>query len=238
MKKDLQTPPPGSIVYMAGAELRWPLFSGIEVVVENAWDWVVFCDIFVNREYPLYIRRKEGHKAHIIDLGANVGYFSLFVADLMEREKQEYMIYAFEANPETYKILLKRTESQRLFNIQNFHGAIGKKKGSTRIGLSANHSTSMLTEDETISAKVKYLDVDNYVPPTGRIDIIKCDIEGAEYDFVNNYPDLLRRTDVVFMEIHKDNGTPEDLKNVMLEYGFKYHLLVDKETAETGMFYR
>src|SRR5580704_18272210 len=58
------------------------LDSGIQVVMQGRSDWDVFAEIFVNREYDTAILEAlsaspADSPIWILDLGANVGYFSL-----------------------------------------------------------------------------------------------------------------------------------------------------------------
>src|ERR1700683_4924652 len=63
-------------------QLEYTLQSGIVLKVASKGEWWTYNDIFVNHEYDFSIQ--EALKSHspvhpftILDLGANVGYFSL-----------------------------------------------------------------------------------------------------------------------------------------------------------------
>jgi hypothetical protein len=45
------------------------------------------------------------------------------------------------------------------------------------------------------------VDLEQFVPP-GAVNLIKCDIEGAEEEFLANYPQLLERTRYLAIEFH------------------------------------
>ena len=68
--------------------------------------------------------------------------------------------------------------------------------------------------------------MDEHPPP---YDLIKCDIEGAEWDFMQNYGAVIRKTNFLLLEWHSwhsgGNGFPQ-LKNKLKELGFK----ITKET--------
>lgn len=214
--------------------LTWVLDTNIELRIENVWDWVVFCDIWVEKEYPLIVSPKPGRQPVIVDLGANVGYFSLLVAHECKRAGKTPKIISFEGDPETFVVLESRT-LQCADVITPYHGLIGKREGIGYIAHSDNHATSLL--DHEFGAPVSYLDIEDYIPYTA-IDMIKCDIEGAEFDFVTNYKELLQRTDVVYMEIHNTKGDSAELHKHMVSYGFKHKLLSDKGDTTTEVFYR
>jgi hypothetical protein len=52
-----------------------------------------------------------------------------------------------------------------------------------------------------------------------RIDFLKCDIEGGEYQFLSDHC-LLDSTDMLAMEIHAFAGSPEEFMQFLKEIGF------------------
>jgi hypothetical protein len=66
---------------------------------------------------------------------------------------------------------------------------------------------------------VDYVDLDQVLGP-GRIDLLKCDIEGAELTFLQNYPQLLQRTDVSVFEFHDDRCDAKECIALLRAAGF------------------
>lgn len=210
--------------------------TDIQIWIESQWDFLVFWDVFVNREYPLSIVPKPDQVARVLDLGANVGYFSLLAKYELWKVGQPCHIYAVEGDPETYQTLVKRTKD---YDISCFLGLAGKRAGSDYIALSGNHGTSCVVKEDSDYPKIEvpYLNLNTIIP--GSIDLLKCDIEGSEYDLVENYPDLLRRTSTVYMEIHRQVGPYEKLYKTMHDYGFITHqVLHDRKDTTTDIFSR
>lgn len=225
---------------MTKYDLKWPLLSGIEVVVETEWDWPVFCDIFVNHDYPLLSVPPGIEPVTILDLGANVGYFSLYSADICRRSQRPFVCHAIEALSKTYNILRRRTRN--VPEIKTYHGAAGRKSGEVTISQSANHATSSLMTENHNKGKdypaepVRYLDLNMIVP--GKLDILKMDIEGSEFDLMKNYRGLIKKAELVFCELHKQDGDIEKFRNEMLEMGFNFMPVVDRLTASVEFYYR
>ena len=210
--------------------------TDIQIWIENQWDFLVFWDIFVNREYPLEIVPQPGYVAKVLDLGANVGYFSLFAKYELWKLGQPCRIYAVEGDPDTYETLVQRT---RNYDITTHYGLAGKREGRGLIALSQNHGTSQVVtpDSEYPYVEVPYLNLNTIIP--GHIDLLKCDIEGSEFDLVVNYPDLLRRTSTVYMEIHNTKGSTKELLETMSSYGFRKHqILHDRKGTTTDLFTR
>lgn len=216
----------------------WHLLSGIKVVIENKWDWLVFCDIFVNKEYPLFIGQPIPRPVKVLDLGANVGYFSLYAADECRKRKQPFEIIAIEGMPDTFSNLVKRVKE--VSEIKCGLGLVGKKEGSDFISLSANHGTSSIVSNTSKLPKmsVEYVNLDKLIPESWSvIDVIKCDIECSELEFVQNYSNILKKTGLVYMEIHHKKVNAAKLRKLMVEYGFKYNtLLIDRKTNTIEVF--
>src|SRR5688572_8632174 len=60
--------------------------SGMKLRIANPSDWFVFNEIFIKGEYDTAISvalEHAGERMNVLDLGANVGFFSLRVLDLL-----------------------------------------------------------------------------------------------------------------------------------------------------------
>lgn len=118
-----------------------------------------------------------------IDIGANIGYFSLLAA----RSAPEGKIVAFEPVSYLFEALEKNVALNNIVNIQPAKIAISEKNESRLIYLSAEDNTGMSSfcKPENYSGKsetVKVLSLDSWFAGSGlsKIDIIKIDVEGNE----------------------------------------------------------
>lgn len=230
-----------SITWGSNLPNNWLTDTRIFLEIENAYDWMVFCDIWVNREYDVKINTVDNsRKVIVLDLGANVGYFSLFMAHQLRRMGQtNYRIDAIEACEPTYEILRKRTAQDN--NIFPFNYAVGNKKGFTKIAHSGNHATSMLVHlgdpNWPNQLIIDYLNLDRLGHES--IDLIKCDIEGSEFDLVENFPDVFKKTQMVMMEIHHTVGDANKLRETLKSYGFNGNrVLRDGAETTTEVFFK
>jgi hypothetical protein len=72
-----------------------------------------------------------------------------------------------------------------------------------------------------------------------RLNLIKCDIEGAEEIFIPNYPELLRKTDAIVVEFHHTGIDYEQCLRSLKEAGLaRRNVLVDKKIVTTELFTR
>src|SRR5438105_2237068 len=66
------------------AGLRTSLSSGVTIRLDTYADWIIYNEIFVDGEYRKAIdlafsKLQLGRKPVFVDLGANVGFFTLFL---------------------------------------------------------------------------------------------------------------------------------------------------------------
>lgn len=184
-------------------------------------------EVFVDRRYsgcfPFY------EEAVVVDVGAHYGYFSLFASRNLDPKST---IISLEPSPSNYKILSKNILDCKVKNVQLLDKAIGAETGeqTLHLGRSVNHSLikdySLLSE-ESNSVQVDVLDLEGLMSSynLGKIDFLKMDCEGAEYDILLKASEpILKKIKVISMEFHdlKTKGlTGNDLVGKLRKSGFE-----------------
>jgi len=116
-----------------------------------------------------------------LDVGANIGYYTLLAASLSKSGK----IYSVEANPKVYQRLLNNIQINGFTNVFAFNVAAGntnlvtpmdEKGGLFAHGTIVSEKDASLLADGTVKVEMRRLD-DILGPP---VSLIKMDIEGAE----------------------------------------------------------
>ena len=164
-------------------------------------DMGLFCEIFEDNSYCVLEEEIKGK--NVLDLGANIGYFSLFV-DFFEPKK----IIAVEPLLEAYIWLyhntlhinnieiIKRIVTDKDGDIQRIYNP--KLPGHNNTTNSSIFYPSLGEIVETISLKTllsKFTD-DNDV-------VLKMDIEGSEYDvLMSTARDTMKIISTLYVEIH------------------------------------
>ena len=192
-------------------DLRWKLASGVLIRIRNLSDWAVYNEVFVAGDYDSAILMaievaKVTGEFRVVDIGANVGFFTLRCADLIRRRELQTLrlrITAIEGNPHTYNILRSQVASQtNILEIEVVNGLVGQRVGSGAISdLEHSGLNHLVANESDRRCLVSYVDVEEIVGP-GDIGLLKCDIEGSELAFLENYPELLKRTGIVVLELH------------------------------------
>lgn len=190
--------------------LSHTLTTGIKIEISSMADWAIYNDIFVSGEYDLAIRtafEASRGTCRILDLGANVGLFAKRALHI-RREAFPHApleIACVEGLPRTYGELqrqfpqLLQCESARLL-----HGLAGQRKGSAVLQPNPFHAMTGLAKPNRTRGgiEVNFLDLSQVTQGWSTIDLLKCDIEGAESLVIDNYPDLLQRTELAIFEFH------------------------------------
>src|SRR5271169_5692526 len=93
--------------------LTYRLDSKVLIWVESRTDWIVYNDVFLNREYddaiaPLLNRVDPG--ACVMDLGCNTGFFTLRCLDLLgpDRFKRDFRWVCVDASADSLKLYQER----------------------------------------------------------------------------------------------------------------------------------
>lgn len=139
----------------------------------------------------------------IVDIGAQIGVFSVFAASQAEKGA----VYAFEPNKENYRVLLKNRRLNGLQNLFVSKSAVTGKRGLHEFFLSKNisggHSFFPTESSKTSSYKVSAITLEEIVNRTGAIDYLKIDTEGSEYEILlRTPPQVLSKIKKVVVEYH------------------------------------
>jgi len=181
--------------------LQFTLQSGLHIDISNECDWYIYNEIFVEGMYdePIKTAMASGRTIHVLDVGANVGLFTLRFIDLARRSGDvPYHATLVEGSPRVTKELRSRLKD--VPGIEILHGLVGKRSGTSLITEHDFHGKNSIFGGQGVS--VDFLDLDLVESLGTEIDLLKCDIEGAELLFIENYPDLLKRVKLAVFELH------------------------------------
>lgn len=192
-------------------DLAAELPSGVRVSVRDRSDWVVYTDVFVGGEYDGPIAaalegRPEDRPLRVLDLGANVGFFTLRLFDrARERGVPDGAVRAtlVEGSPRTVRALRERVLDSGVpaASVSVVHGLVGRRSGTGHLTQNRSSGMSNVLSGRALAAPVPFVDLDR-VAGDGPIDLVKCDVEGAEEMFAEAYGGLLGRTERAVFEFH------------------------------------
>jgi FkbM family methyltransferase len=217
-------------------QLEYTLQSGVTLKVASKGEWWTYNDISVNREYDLPIQtvlqsRSSEHPFTVLDLVANVGFFTLRVVDLMQQSSLETLasdMTLVEGSPATYRELQDRLSLQNLswLSLRVVHGLVGQREGSGFIHESALHvKNTIMNTRQRDGVRVDLVDLVQIMEEKPTIDLLKCDVEGSELLFIQNYADLLRRVKNAVFEFHHEQCDPTACVDLLEQLGFHQRVL-------------
>lgn len=121
----------------------------------------------------------------ILDVGANLGYFSLFFSKTSPRGK----VFAFEPIPASKKLLDIHLAKNNITNVSTYETGISNEIGAIEFTFSENLAANTYKSESPIYANSKKINVevttiDAFVTQQNlkKLDFIKIDVEGAELD--------------------------------------------------------
>lgn len=220
---------------------------GVKIHVRHACDFTIFRDIFDEQEYKLAldatVQEFNGHPTFIVDLGMNVGYFAQYAAARLLSEEQPFVIHGFEAESENVAECRRRlAESFQQITkgsngeIQITEGLIGEREGFGCLRLSTSHPAHRLVKAG--GRPMPFCDIEKTLPRV-RVDLLKCDIDGAEEAFVSNYAELIKRTKRVVIEMHSSYCDIKRTRGMLIASGLIGHeILAARENNTVEMFWR
>jgi FkbM family methyltransferase len=170
-----------------------------------------FVNVIIDDDYGL--REMTIKPATIIDVGANVGLFSVW-AGLMFPDA---VVHAYEPNARLYPFL---NHNCAQVGATVFHEGVGSHTGFASV---VDHPESRLASTKPFSGgeSVKITSVSDALNRVnGAVDLLKLDCEGAEWDIFQE-EHLFERILEVRMEYHLVGGKSlSDLKEVFSSRGF------------------
>lgn len=156
-------------------------------------------------EMNLFITKlKEGDV--VLDIGANMGVYSLLSS---QRVGPNGKILAFEPDKDNFQCLAKSIEKNKFKNIIVYPFAVSNKEETIYFQKNAfNSGNHQIRKEKTADnqASIKAVCLDDFLKEEPKIDVIKIDIQGAEFfafeglkDIINRFPNI-----VIFAEYWAD----------------------------------
>jgi FkbM family methyltransferase len=169
-----------------------------------------FINVLLDDEYGLRLLKTPPKT--ILDIGANIGLFSLWAASCFP----EATIHAYEPNP---RIVAFTQQNLQPVNAHLFAEAVGAQAGFADLEDQGESRLGLLTTgaDQGIPVIAFQQAIDRL---GGSVDLLKLDCEGAEWEIFDN-PHPFQQIRTIRMEYHlTDDRTLADLKAAAFAIGF------------------
>jgi len=176
----------------------------------------------------IYRFKPDRSAPNIIDCGANIGLAVLY----WKQQFPDAEIIAFEPDPVAYKVLSQNVQSHGLKRVDTIAKGVWKSQGE--VVFCSEGSTAGRLEDVSEIApsdrpsqavNVQVVRLRDFL--TDKVDLLKIDIEGAEYEVLADCSDLLTNVQNLFVEYHSFPGEDQKLSeilHILSSSNFRYHI--------------
>lgn len=168
----------------------------------------------------------------IYDVGANVGFYTLLASILTGSNGK---VFSFEPLPENISFLKNHLELNKLSNVNVIVKAASNKVSTVKFNLGENRSSGHISEKGEI--KVETISIDEFIKQGNPSpNLIKFDIEGAEYEALIGAKELLKnKKPVIFLASHSKELRAKCLK-LLTEFGYSVSTIDNKPLDESDDF--
>jgi len=182
-----------------------------------------FSEIFIQKEYKNHI--PDEPISRVLDIGAHYGYFSLW----LQSQHPEIEIHSLMIEPS----LRCQKSLKKLINHPKLNGRftylqklIDAPEKGTSFFYDRPHmaSSRFILDEEEQPIRVSTLQekdvMESFHPP---YDLVKIDIEGSEWHFLNNFGETLYHTKFLVLEWHswhEGGGGVEQIRKRLSSLGF------------------
>jgi FkbM family methyltransferase len=167
----------------------------------------------------------------VLDIGANIGYYTLIFADKVGANGK---VYAFEPDPANFSVLKKNIEINHYKNVVLIKKAVTDKIGKIKLFICKDNKGDHRiyeSDDSRRSISIDGISLDEYFSGyDGKVDFIKMDIQGSEWSALKGMPKLLEKNrDVTIVTefwpygLIKSGAEPEKYLRALNRSGFQLY---------------
>lgn len=197
---------------------------GKEFQIIDANSFLAMYDEIITRKY--YEFKADTDAPYIIDCGANIGLSVAFFKELYPKSK----ILAFEPANNVFELLKKNIETFNYSDVIIEEKAVWTEDGTLEFFIEGSWGSRIKRSTDTRNlTKVQSKRLKDYI--NQKIDFLKIDIEGAEYEVILDCKENLSLVENMFVEYHSFAGEEQKLPELLIllkESGFRYYI---KEAA-------
>lgn len=153
-------------------------------------------------EYPERYLRDITSESIIFDIGANIGSFPIYINEINNAKPK---IYSFEPYNANYDLLKKNIDKNHFDNVIAVNIALAGEDGYVSLVMPAGYDSVRTTNANIGSGLVKSMRMSTYCHEHNikSIDLVKMDIEGAEFELLMKDNDFIsRNVNSLILEYH------------------------------------
>jgi len=212
------------------AKILGGTFHGLEKVNYYTVDEVFMSDF--------YKFNSENKKPVIIDCGANIGLSVLY----FKHTHPEAVIYAFEPDTKNYNYLAENVKSYGWEkSVFIYKQLVSDTAGFEYFEELGNAGSKIVSENAQNSntTKIEKIRLKDFLTELNcKIDFLKLDIEGSEFDVIPDLKELYPIIQKMYIEFHSDvNNFPEMYDYIQKHLGNDYDFQISTNFTEDQNIY-
>jgi FkbM family methyltransferase len=185
------------------------------------WHLHSLYEIFIEETYKF---KTSNPRPLIIDCGSNVGLSIIY----FKRSHPAARVIGFEPDPEIFMMMQRNLKQFEFSGVELVNKAVWIDEGELSFNSSGALGGAIEFKQSTTKSKtvVETVRLKNYLKDQ-RIDFLKIDVEGAEFEIVNDCLDELSNVDRIFIEYHRANGAQNlagEFINKLEKAGFRVYI--------------
>ena len=214
-------------------------FMGKDIYYDSRYGLVGYQSMMTRHQYLIQLANPSKVKT-VIDVGANVGFFSMLIRDIFPSSK----IYSIEPVPLTYSCLKRNLVGDRKTHTYNL--GVSDRPRIAKMNFNSQLSAiSQISSAGDIDVKLTTLDKfirDNQID---MIDILKIDTEGHELNVLKGAKKALSKTRYLHIEVtvndidslaqHSPRHTFSEIFSCLYAPTYNFQLLSYRSFTDSGM---
>jgi len=213
------------------------LRNGLKVKLRSrTTDIQAFANVWLAEEY-----KQKGFEIQkddiIIDIGAHIGLFALYVSQFCSKGK----IFCFEPVSENFQLLLENIQINDLKNVNAFNLAVLESEKDVKIHLNEDKSAHSFYETNLNFENVKSISLKKILDSNdiSICNLLKLDCEGSEYKILEALPDqYFNNIEKICLEYHIFDKNLTDLNKLKTRLGnLNYSIEVRLTSEKLGLLF-
>lgn len=167
-----------------------------------------------------------------LDIGANFGLYTLNAAKIISHPGK---IISFEPFSKNFEALQKNVKTNNLSQVQLINSAVSNVDSTIQLYLDENEnnlgSVSASPIENALIESVKTICIDGFLENTSlnKIDLVKIDVEGHEYNVLQGMKKTLKTFQpALLIEILDESTVKNEITNFLTGLGYKQFYIDDE----------
>lgn len=184
------------IKHQDNVELKNVHLNGINFYYKNPFEFLhTYKELFIAESYKF---RANQNAPIIIDCGSNIGLSVLYFL----KTHPQAIIHAYEPDDDNFEILKKNCAPFESANLQLHKAAVWNADGTVSFNASATEASHIVDDKSQNTKSVSCVRLKNLLLQYDTINFLKLDIEGAEWEVMQDIKNELTRVQNFFLEYH------------------------------------